>query len=438
MAVGSGSGQVFILSESNGLWEEEAVLSAPNDDIYDCFGCVVNIWDNWVSVGVPGDDANGELAGRIDMYERMDGQWLYRQSLTPQDPIDYHHFGSWITILDNSLLIGATGDDNEGINSSGAAYVFERTDMEWTQTAKLVPSEPVAQGSFGQGVALAGDYAFVGDTRARNEAGVKTGAVYVFQHNNGQWTQQAKLTPSDGQASDGFGWVKAISDNYLTVGASQAPGNNEYYKGAVYIFTREGNTWTEQQKIITPDGDNIDKFLRDYSFSGNYLALASASGVNEAPVYLFRRNGSIWEEVQVFTSSQPENERYGHEVYLTNDYLFVGAMHHRVAIEEDTILAGGVYIYDLDEIVNTATPTQVTFQLFPNPTHEWLTITAERALIENLQIFDANGRLVRTLLAESAGTKQQCTVDLAILPSGLYVLRGTVAGKTVTRQFIKE
>jgi hypothetical protein len=59
------------------------------------------------------------------------------------------------------------------------------------------------------------------------------------------WTEQAKVTPSDGQAGDQFGDAVALDDNTLVVGTFL----HDDGRGAVYVYVRDGETWSEQAKM---------------------------------------------------------------------------------------------------------------------------------------------------------------------------------------------
>jgi hypothetical protein len=78
----------------------------------------------------------------------------------------------------------------------------------------------VAPGATGYGlgdsVAVDGDTAVVG---APFDVGTR-GAVYVFTRTGDSWTQTAKLTASDGAAEDGLGDSVAIDGDTIVVGAS--------------------------------------------------------------------------------------------------------------------------------------------------------------------------------------------------------------------------
>ena len=91
----------------------------------------------------------------------------------------------------------------------------------------LVPNDGAGSASLGQSVAIDGNTAVVG---APSEGGL-TGAAYSFVLSNGIWTQQAKLTASDGASGDQFGTSVSLDGQTAVIGA---PGNSG--QGAAYVF----------------------------------------------------------------------------------------------------------------------------------------------------------------------------------------------------------
>ena len=102
---------------------------------------------------------------------------------------------------------------------------------------------------------------------------VSTGAVAVFGRNGTTWSQQAYLKSSNTGIEDWFGIRVAISgdSNTLAVSAanedSAAQGINGRQDddsaseaGAVYLFTRGGNTWAQQAYVKSANNEAFDEF----------------------------------------------------------------------------------------------------------------------------------------------------------------------------------
>ena len=85
-----------------------------------------------------------------------------------------------------------------------------------------------------------GDYALVGAQGCDLGSNVNQGAAYVFHRNGTSWSQQAKLTASDGDAGDRLGCSVSMDGEYALVGAySDAIGGNTG-QGSAYVFKRDG------------------------------------------------------------------------------------------------------------------------------------------------------------------------------------------------------
>jgi hypothetical protein len=80
----------------------------------------------------------------------------------------------------NTAVIGARYDDDRGIDS-GSAYVFTRSGISWTQQAKLTASDGAGRDSFGWSVAVSGDgsIAVIG-AYGDDDRGSNSGSAYVF------------------------------------------------------------------------------------------------------------------------------------------------------------------------------------------------------------------------------------------------------------------
>ncbi|HEY1803748.1 MAG TPA: FG-GAP repeat protein, partial [Terracidiphilus sp.] len=75
--------------------------------------------------------------------------------------------------------------------------MFARTEDTWSEQAELAPSDAVSQENFGGSVALSRNIAAVGASSY-----LQAGAAYVFVQAGGTWSQRAKITPSDANASN--------------------------------------------------------------------------------------------------------------------------------------------------------------------------------------------------------------------------------------------
>lgn len=149
----------------------------------------------------------------------------------------------------------------------------------YEQINKVVASDRAFNDLFGQSVAISGDYAIVGAPMEDHNAtgggfASMAGSAYVFVRNGDSWTQQQKIVASDRAAGDNFGICVAISGDYAIVGAHSEDddatgGNSAPDAGSAYIFKRSGNTWTQQQKIVASDRAAADFFGISVAINGD-------------------------------------------------------------------------------------------------------------------------------------------------------------------------
>src|SRR5207247_2438966 len=166
--------------------------------------------------------------------------------LTASDGAASDEFGWSVAISGDTVVVGAFLDDVVANGDQGSAYVFSRSGTTWTQQAKLTASDGAASDEFGCSVAISGDTVVVGAYLDNVGANTDQGSAYVFVRSGTIWTQQQKLTASDGAASDGFGYSLAISGDVVVVGAFGDDVGANADQGSAYVFVRNVTTWTQQ------------------------------------------------------------------------------------------------------------------------------------------------------------------------------------------------
>lgn len=158
----------------------------------------------------------------------------------------------------------------------------------------------------------------------------KGGAASVFQHVAGAWLHRQQLLPADPGERDHFGNAVAIGGNWAFVGAPSAHSGG-YRRGAVYVFRRKGDTYHQVQKLQASDGMNSDEFGYALSMDGDRLAIgaryADAPGAaNAGAAYIFERTGGKWTEAAKVVASDPAPiDYFGQTLALSGDVLAVGA-----------------------------------------------------------------------------------------------------------------
>ena len=350
---------------------EEQKLTASDADSGDVFGHSVSISNDGsrVIVSAWGDDGDpGDFRGAAYVFSRSGTTWTQEQKLTASDAQSFDAFGNGEVSISGDgtrVIVGAYLEDGGAGNGAnlGAAYVFSRSGTTWTQEQKLTASDADLSDEFGISAAISddGSRAIVG-AWGEDGAGSLRGAAYVFSRSGTTWTQEQKLTASDTQDDDRFGYSVAISDDgtRCIVGAYRedgGAGNPLSDAGAAYVFSRSGTTWTEEQKLTASDAQASDEFGYSVAISddgtrcivGAYLEDGGAgdpiSGAGAA--YVFSRSGTTWTEEQKLTLSAQGSDYFGFSVAMSDDgtRVIVGALYEDGGAGDPLLNAGAAYVF---------------------------------------------------------------------------------------------
>ncbi len=321
-------GSAYVFVRSGNTWTQQAKLTASDGATSDRFGLSVAISGDYALVGAYLDDM-AVNQGSAYVFMRSGTTWTQQAKLTASDGTTSDFFGISVALSGDYALVGAFRDDIGANNDQGSAYVFMRSGNTWTQQAKLIASDGASGETFGQSVAISGDYAVVGASLDAIGGNAGQGSAYVFVRGGGTWTQQTKLIASDGAANDNFGYSVAISGDYALVGAFQDDIGVNSDQGSAYVFVRSGAVWSQQAKLTASDGASADEFGISVSLSGDYAVAGAYKdniGANgdQGSVYLFRRTGSTWPLVRNITDNSPAGTQNGTGVGISNGSFIIG------------------------------------------------------------------------------------------------------------------
>ncbi|MPY89097.1 MAG: hypothetical protein GEU99_14360 [Luteitalea sp.] len=278
-------------------WVQQAKLIAGDGSPFDFFGTSVALEGDTALVGTQPDTVFSDSPGAAYVFTRSGGVWSQQAKLVAADGAMGDFFGTSVALSGDTALVGALAADPAGSTNQGAAYVFTRSGGVWSQQAKLIAADGAVGDSFGKSVALSGGTALVGASGANDLQG---GAAYVFTRSGEVWSQQAKLVAADGADGDRFGGSVALSGDIALVGAVYATGDNDPDQGAAYVFTRGDDGWSEQATLSAADGARRDEFGWSVALSGEGdTALVVAFGARA--VYVFTRSGTQWSQPQKLT-----------------------------------------------------------------------------------------------------------------------------------------
>ena len=150
------------------------------------------------------------------------------------------------------------------------------------------------------------------------------GAVWVFTREGSTWTQQGKKLAAGEEASEGgwFGAAVALSEEGST--AVIGSPSHSAKQGAAWVFTREGSTWTEQANLTGGEEEGGAGHFGDsvaLSASGaTALIGARDDTAKQGAAWVFTRAGSTWTEQGKATGGTEDGEEeFGDSVALSAD-----------------------------------------------------------------------------------------------------------------------
>lgn len=367
-----GAGAVYVFQYDNGNWVERDILVGSDTKQMELFGTSVDIWGNYLVSGAirhPEVGFGPGEEGAVYIFKLDNGTWMEQAKIQSSDKIKGDEFGHDVAIYQDYILVGAPFDSAGGKVSAGKAFVFKGSSGNWVQEDSLVASDGDAGENFGRAVDIYGDYAMVG---SQNPIHDFRGAVYVFQRNGTDWTQIDKLVPNDLQPQDDFGISISMDGDLAIIGAMNGEGN-EVGSGVAYVFKRDGSTWQQEAKLIGSNAIAAPLFGFRVGISGDYAIVgarnqAVGTSVFQGAAYLFKRTGTTWTEVmEIVSSDGDESDSFGNAVAIDGDTVVVGA-------ESDELGVGSAYIFtgfmttSVGDLEGFNHPTDFKLeQTYPNP-----------------------------------------------------------------------
>ncbi|MGO8746980.1 MAG: beta strand repeat-containing protein [Thermoguttaceae bacterium] len=295
------------------------------------------------------------LRGHIEQLESrtlLSGLSAYVQQakLTASGGAADNDFGNAVAVSGNTMVVGAYEAAVGGNAHQGAAYVFTESGSVWTETAKLTASDGAASNFFGDSVAISGDTVVVGAPDATVGSNSDQGAAYVFTESGSVWIQDAKLTASDGAASALFGYSVAISgDGTVVVGARLATVGVTAKQGTAYVFTDPSGGWASvSQPTTQPMTQTAELTASDGAADdqfGNSVAIDSETDTVVVGAFGATVDGNSGQgAAYVFAEPVSGWANMNQTAELTSSYgAASGTFGKSVAISGDTVVVGAYW-----------------------------------------------------------------------------------------------
>lgn len=240
------------------------------------------------------------------------------------------------------LPLSISGDVAVFDITPSSAYVYRFNGTDWLTEAELTPSDYVAGEMAVVDVSVSGNAVLLGTLKnAGNGYANRSASAYVFRFDGVDWVEEAKLTSSDVEEFDYFGFSVAISGEVAIVSAPRDGVNGGYCHdppqrnctvGSAYVFRFDGSTWIEEAKLMATDGASWRLFGTQVAiFDG--VAVVSERWWGTGPsTYVFRNDGSAWRQEAELPKA--------YALAVSTDRILIGA-----PVDDDL---GTVYVYHFE------------------------------------------------------------------------------------------
>ena len=347
----AGRAAAYVFVRSGSTWSQQAKLTASDGAAGDNFGGSVSVSGLTALVGASQKNSG---QGAVYVFVQNGTAWTQQAELTASDGAAGDNFGGSVSLSGSTAIIGAPAKAVNANSGQGAAYVFVRSGTTWSQQAELTASDGAISDGFGRSVSVSANMAVAGAYGKAVNGNAAQGAAYVFLQNGTAWNQQAKLTATDGAASDQFGWSVSLNGSICTVGAPGKAINSNLNQGAAYVFSSSGAAWSQLAKLTASDGAANDAF--GWSVASGSAALVAAYHKNsgQGAAYVFAPSGGTWSQQAELTASDgASNNIFGNSVALDGLTALVGAAWKSSS-------QGAAYVF-------TQLPSATTLSAAPNP-----------------------------------------------------------------------
>lgn len=283
------AGAVYLFERNEGVWVQDAYIKAMNTERADFFGRSVKLssdarvlvvgadGEDSGAIGINGDGANNSAvdSGSVYVFEYHGDSWNQEAYLKSSNTGSNDRFGRNVTMNASGTLIAVSASLEDGGSSqingnqadeskedSGAVYLYRKAGGEWAFEAYIKASNSDSADRFGSSLALSADgnllaigahlekgavIGFNGDETINLSC--DTGAVYMFELDDGMWSQTHYIKSAATNCFEKYGASIALDDDasILAVGAfgneSASAGVSRVQEdldapvaGAVYVY----------------------------------------------------------------------------------------------------------------------------------------------------------------------------------------------------------
>ena len=336
------------------------------------------------------------------------------------EPADKDRFGRSVAVDGGGVVaVGAPFNDEAGVPSVGAVYVYRHDGAAFQPEQKLQPG-PSSSGGFGTAVFLDGDvllasggvglteYTFDGSVWSETallpiavpgtadfEGDVvvvgsafeqdSAGEARVYRRGPAGWTLEQLLPNPLAGVTDRFGIAVSVSGDVIAVGASGKGSGFGASQGlgVVHLYRHGVTGWIHEDVVSASDGELDDLYAVSVAVSGDALAVGAthteevfpATGTqvsNNGAVYVYRHDGQGgWPEEQMLVSEGMGSQiNFGRALDLDGDVLVASSRRPAPFAGSGDVTvfhrhAGAAYVFDVHPAIDLGSGLAGTGGLVP-------------------------------------------------------------------------
>ncbi|MEM9079603.1 MAG: CARDB domain-containing protein [Verrucomicrobiota bacterium] len=230
--------QVYLFNRNHGgpdnwgLVDTLSPLAGTNESFGTTFG--LDLHADTLAVSSTFFTTSSPTRGTAFVYERQNNSWQPTNNLFPTTSESSSSFGEDLSVFGNTIAVAAPRDDQNGRNSVGSTYLFEKQNNSWSQLPPLTPADAPTFVSTSTSVALYGNRLAIGSEDFSSTTGI-TGTVILYDRNEGGTNAWGEI---ERFAHPALGNAVALYANTLLAGADEdnLPGNNLNTEGSAHFF----------------------------------------------------------------------------------------------------------------------------------------------------------------------------------------------------------
>lgn len=372
-----------------------------------------------VATSSPFNDGNGSNAGHVRVFENIGGTWVQiGEDIDGESANDLSGGAISISADGTIIAIGAVSNDDGG-SGSGHVRVFENQGGTWVQVGQDVNGngQSISE-NFGGSVSLSADGTiFAAGAISNDNIGENSGAVRVYENQNGTWTQIGDDI-NGVLEGDMFGEVVCLSGDGTIVAVSapfvDTPTTDT---GQIRVFENQNGSWIQRGQDIN-GVSSLGRFGSSLSLSasGNVLVASSPFvGNNTGLTLIFQFQDDQWEQVGDAINGEQSGDLSGFALSVARDAnIFANG---ELFNDDNGNSAGQVRIFNIDDaVLSTESFDTANLELIVNNEQEIIEIsfnTAKQSL-EQSNVYAITGQYLFS--------SEEARFSTAGLKTGIYIV----------------